>query len=170
MFKVNDTIIYGSEGVCQIVGIEENSFVGIKKTYYVIKPLGKGGSTTYVPVDSEILIARMRELLTKKEINELIDSLPDETIQWKPNERDRKEAYKNILASGNRVELLRMIHAIYLEKKRLEAVHKRLHMIDEHFLKDAEQVLYGEFQHVLKIPQEEVIPYIVNRIEKKKKS
>jgi len=102
-------------------------------------------------------------------VNELIDSLPDETIQWIPNERDRKEAYRNILASGNRVELLRMIHAIYLERKQLEAVHKRLHMTDEHFLKDAEQALYGEFQHVLKILQEKVIPYIVSRIEKKKK-
>lgn len=34
MFKVNDTIVYGSEGVFMIVDIEEKEFVGIKKTYY----------------------------------------------------------------------------------------------------------------------------------------
>ena len=82
MFKVNDTIIYGSEGICQIVAIEENDFVGVKKTYYVMKPLGKDSSTTYVPIDSEMLVARMRKLLTKKEINELIDALPNEPIKW----------------------------------------------------------------------------------------
>lgn len=170
MFKVNDTIIYGSEGVCQIVAIEENDFVGVKKTYYVIKPLGKDSSTTYVPIDSEILVVRMRKLLTKKEINELIDALPNEPIKWLSSERDRKEAYKNIIESGNRIELMKMIRAVYLEKQQRESMHKRLHIIDERFMKDAEQCLYSEFQHVLNIRQEEIIPYIVARIEKKKKT
>ena len=166
MFKVNDTIIYGTEGVCQILAIEENDFVGVKKTYYVIKRLEKDSAITYVPTDSEALVAKMRTLLTKEEINELIDLLADEPSKWIENERDRKEAYKAILSSGNRFALLKMIRDIHLERVNREAMHKRLHMIDEHFLRDAEQCLYSEFRYVLNIRQEEIIPYILARIEK----
>ena len=166
MFKVNDTIVYGSEGVCRIIGIEEKDFVGVKKNYYVIKPEGSAASIIYVPFDSEALVAKMSKLLSKEEINALIDSLSDMPVEWIPNERERKEVYKSIFAEGDRAELLNMIRAIHIERKKREAVGKRLHMTDEHFLKDAEQCIYSEFQHVLNIKREDVIPYIVSRIEK----
>jgi len=168
MFKVNDTIIYGSEGVCQILGIEEKDFIGAKKTYYVIKPVASSSSTIFVPIDSEVLVAKMRSLMSKKEINELIDSLQKEAVSWIENERERKEAYKNILSGGNPIELLNMIRTIHLEKENRETTGKRLHLIDESFLRDAEKCLYSEFQHVLNLRQDEVIPYIINRIEKHK--
>ena len=167
MFKVNDTIIYGSEGVCQIIGIEEKNFGGAVRSYYIVKPLYSNSSTIFIPLYSEILTAKMHRMLSREEIEELIDSLPNETIEWIPNDRERKNAYRKIIASGDRTELLKAIRGIYLEKKRREALHKNLHLIDEHFLRDAEQCLWGEFQHVLGIGQDEVIPYIVNRIENK---
>jgi len=165
MFKINDTIIYGSEGVCQIVDIKENDFLGGKRTYYVIKPMGYNASTIYVPVDSELLVQKMHSLLSKNEINDLIDSLPKEPTHWIPNERERKEKYKELLSSGNRAELLNMIRTVHNERIKRESLHKRLHMIDEHFLNDAEKCLYSEFQFVLKLKQDEVISYIMNRVE-----
>ena len=35
MFQVNDVIIYGAQGVCQITGTEEKTVGGKKKTYFV---------------------------------------------------------------------------------------------------------------------------------------
>ena len=41
-------------------------------------------------------------------------------------------------------------------------------MIDEHFFKDAEQILYNEFQYVLKLnSKDDLMKYILARIEKK---
>ena len=94
MFKVNDTIIYGSEGVCQIMGIEEKNFGGAVKSYYIVKPLYSNSSTIFIPLDSEILTAKMHRMLSREEIEELIDSLPNETIEWIPNDRERKNAYE----------------------------------------------------------------------------
>ena len=34
MFQINDVIIYGTQGVCEITGIEEKCVNGNKKTYY----------------------------------------------------------------------------------------------------------------------------------------
>ena len=45
---------------------------------------------------------------------------------------------------------------------------KRLHISDERFFKDAEQILYNEFQYVLGLESKEALmAYILDRIEKK---
>lgn len=75
-------------------------------------------------------------------LNTLIDSMPDEETAWIANEAERRECYKSILASGDHLELIKMIKAIYLHKQELEANKKRLHVSDDRFFKDAEQLLY----------------------------
>lgn len=166
MFKENDVIIYGAHGVCQIVGTEEKRISGVKKKYFILKPIQDSGATIFAPVDNEVVRKKMRHLLTKDEINSLIDAMPNESVRWIENDNERKELYRNILASGDHAELLKMIKAIYLHKKEREAEGKRLHMIDEHFFKDAEQMLYNEFQYVLQLQtKEDIISYIFSRIE-----
>lgn len=167
MFKVNDVIIYGTQGVCKIVDIEEKAVSGVKKTYFVIKPIHDNGSTIFAPTDNEYVLKKMRKLLSKAEINKLIDSMLDEDIVWVKNDNDRKEYYRKILASGDHMELIKMIKGIYSHKKEREAEGKRLHMVDEHFFKDAEQILYNEFQYVLNLNnKDELMRYIFLRIEK----
>ena len=60
MFKVNDVIIYGTQGVCKIEDIEEKSISGTKKAYYVIKPVNDNGSTIFAPTDNEFVLKKMR--------------------------------------------------------------------------------------------------------------
>jgi CarD family transcriptional regulator len=167
LFKVNDTIMYGTEGVCQIIDIEEKDFLGEKREYYVIKPQATSSSTIYVPTDSEVLVARMRHLLSAEELNSLIDSLALEAGEWIENERERKERYKSIAASPEASELFEMMGVIYREKKRRESEGRRLHMTDERFLAEAEQCVFGEIRCVLGIKQEEVASYISDRVENK---
>lgn len=169
MFQVNDVIIYGVQGVCKITGTEEKSVNGKKKTYYVLKPVGDKGSTIFAPVNNEIVLGKMRRLLTKDEIHKLIDSMGSEKPIWVTNENERKELYKNILAKGDHLELIKMIKAIYAHKKEREAEGKRLHMSDERFFKDAEQILYNEFQYVLELKgKDDLMNYIFQRIESSK--
>lgn len=165
-FNVNDTIIYGTHGICRIAEIAEKDLTGVKKTYYVLHPVGSGNSTYFVPTDSETLVAKMRKILSEAEINELIDSMAAETADWIENDVDRKAHYARVIAKGDPVELIRVIKAIFLEKKAREAVGKRLHAADEHFLKDAEDLLYSEFRYVLKLNENQLMTYIFERIEK----
>ena len=53
MFNVNDTIMYGSQGVCRILDIREESFSGAPKLYYVLEPVYDSNSTIYFSVDSD---------------------------------------------------------------------------------------------------------------------
>lgn len=166
MFQVNDVIIYGAQGVCEITGTEEKTVSGKKKTYFVLKPVGDKGSTIFAPTDNELALKKMRRLLTKDEIHRLIDSMRLENAVWVPNENERKELYKSILAKGDHLELIKMIKAIFAHKKEREAEGKRLHMSDERFFKDAEQILYSEFQYVLDLGgKDDLMTYIFARIE-----
>ncbi len=165
MFKVNDVIIYGTQGVCEIVDIEEKSIGGTKKEYYVLKPIQYQSSTIYAPVNNEHILKKMRKLLTADEINHLIDSMPEEVTNWIDDVHDRKEYYKKLLVSGDHSALIQMIKAIYAHKKQRETNGKRLHAMDEQFFKDAEQILYTEFQYVLNLgSKKELMQYILNRI------
>ena len=58
-----------------------------------------------------------------------------------------------------------MIKTLYIHKKEREADGKRLHVMDENFFKDAEQILYHEFEYVLKLPgKDALMAYILERI------
>ena len=167
MFQINDVIVYGAQGVCVITGTEEKVISGKKKTYFVLKPVSEKGSTIFVPTDNELVLGKMRRLLTKDEIHKLIDSMELENALWVENENERRELYKSILAKGEHSELIKMIKAIYTHKKQREAEGKRLHMSDERFFKDAEQILYNEFQYELGLgSKDDLLTYIFERIEK----
>jgi CarD family transcriptional regulator len=115
MFKVNDVILYGTQGVCRIADIEEKSISGTKREYFVLKPVRDQGSTIYAPTDNTHVLQKMRRLLTADEINQLIYSMPDEKTEWISNVNDRKEVYKQILAGGNHLELIQMIKSQMLQ-------------------------------------------------------
>ena len=38
MFQVNDVVVYGLQGVCEIVGIDGQKVNGVIKNYFVLKP------------------------------------------------------------------------------------------------------------------------------------
>ena len=168
MFKVNDVVVYGSQGVCEIIGIDERKIDGVSRTYFVLKPKDDRGATCYIPTWNEKALAKMRKVMTKQEVDALINSMPSKSPNWIANEKDRKESYKNILASRDQSAIISMVQALFSHKKEREAEGKRMHMSDELFLKDAEQLLYNEWQYILNVDKAGLMSYIFERIERNK--
>lgn len=168
MFEVNDVVVYGSQGVCEIISIENQKIGRETKAYFVLKPKNNKGATFYVPTWNEKVWGKMRKVMTKKDIDVLIDSMPNKTPTWIANENERKETYKRILASGDQAAIISMVQALFSHKKEREAEGKRLHMSDEYFMKDAEQILYNEWQYVLNVDKAGLMDYIFLRIERNK--
>ena len=166
MFQVNDVVVYGSQGVCEIISIEDRKIDGETKKYFVLKPKHDKGATFYVPTWNEKAWGKMRKVMTKEDVDALIDSMPNKTLTWIANENERKENYKRILASGDQAAIISMVQALFSHKKDREAEGKRLHVSDEHFMKDAEQILYNEWQYVLNVDKAGLMDYIFRRIEK----
>ena len=164
-YKIDDTILYGTHGVCRITDVSEKTFNGCSKEYYVLKPVNDEKATVFVPAGNEKLIAKMRHVLTADEIHELIRAMPGKDTIWIENESERKDKYKKILMSGDRVELVQLIKTLYNHQKEQIAAGKKLHMTDERFMKDAERLLYEEFAHVLDIQYEQVLLLIVEELD-----
>lgn len=166
MFKVNDVVVYSSQGVCEIIGIEEQKIDGEIKSYFVLKPKNSKGSTCYVPTWNEKAWSKIRKVMTKQDVDALIDSMPNKKPTWITNENERKETYRRILSSGDQAAIISMMQALFFHKKEREAEGKRLHMTDEHFMKDAEQLLYNEWQYILNVDKAGLIAYILKRLER----
>ena len=166
MFQINDVVVYGAQGVCKIVGKQDQKIDGANKTYFVLKPADDRGATFYVPTWNDKALAKMRKVMTKQDVDALIDSMPNKTPTWIANENERKETYNRILASGDQAAIISMVQALFSHKKEREAEGKRLHMSDEHFMKDAEQLLYNEWQYVLNVDKAGLMAYIFERIER----
>ncbi|MBO4288855.1 MAG: CarD family transcriptional regulator [Lachnospiraceae bacterium] len=158
--KVNDVVVYGTDGVCRITEITKKPFRDREVTYYVLKPLFKQSSTIFVPVDCEKLTAKMHKALSSDEILALIQSLPDQDTMWIEDEAERKVRYKEILLSGDRLQLIRMIKALYFHQEEQRAVGKKLHISDDNFFKEAQRLLHDEFSAALGIPRDEILNYI----------
>jgi len=166
MFKEHDVVVYGAQGVCEIVAIEQRKVDGENRQYFVLKPQNDNGATCYVPTWNEKAWGKMRRVMTKQEVHALIDSMPDKTPLWIDNDNERKEAYRQTLAGGDHAAIISMVQALFLHKKQRQAAGKRLHVSDEHFMKDAEQILYNEWQYVLNMDKETLMAYILDRIER----
>lgn len=165
MFELNDTVLYGSEGVYRISEIKEMDFKEPAADYYVLKSLHSSTATIFVPVDNEALAAKMRRVLSPEEIYNMIRSMPEETSIWIEDESERSREYKEILLKGDHRALGKLIKTLYSHQQEQKKIGKNLHKADERFLKDAKKLLYNEFAYVLDIEPEQVLPFIQEQIE-----
>lgn len=169
VFNVNDTILYGTEGVCRVAGIVEKEIAGEKKEYYMLKPAEMPNSTIYVPLDSKKMIEKAHRILSKEEIYALIESMPGESIMSISEDTQRKVVYQDILNSGDRVQLIRLIRTLYVKAEEKKKDGKKVHVIDERCMKEAEKILYEEFAYVLDIELDQVLPLILEAMNGAKK-
>ena len=130
MYNIGTTVIYKNEGVCRITEITERRFKDKNIEYYVLKPVHKDDSEIYVPKNNKELLSKMRKILSKEEILELIKTMPDEENIWIADENERKEHYREILVKGDRTELVRLIKTLYLHKQNQKKTGKKLHIAD----------------------------------------
>ena len=165
MYQINDIVMYAAQGVCRITDIQSNDFNGTAARYYVLQPVSSENALLYVPADNPMMTEKMRRLLSKDEIYDMIRSLADAEPLWIENEHARKERYKELLSQGDRKALIQMVKTVYLHRERLAERGRKMHLTDERFFKEAEKLLYDEFALVLNINKEDVVPFIVRQLD-----
>jgi len=165
MFQSGDLVVYSTTGVCRVEEICKPGLSGDKnREYYLLKPLHQDG-VIYCPVDNTKV--PIRAVISREEAEALIDLIP--TIQAEacraPTLQALAQHYQDAVRSHDCRDLIEMMMSIYTKQQQAEAQHRRLGMVDERFMKQAERLLYGEFSAALGIPFEEVQPYIARRME-----
>jgi CarD family transcriptional regulator len=163
MFKINDYVVYGLTGVCQITDIieVENGFNG-ETQYYVLNPVYAENMTIKVPVNSQNI--QMRPIIAKDDIKSLIAAMPDHETIWVDDARQRTADFKAALRSGKNEEWVRIIKTLYREKEARSETGKKLNKTDEDIMIAAEKNLHEELALALNISPEEVISYILEHV------
>jgi CarD family transcriptional regulator len=183
MYKVNDKIVYGTHGVCEVtdIGRLSMSVADRKKKYYTLRPVYQKESLIYVPVDSEKI--PMRLILTREEVEELLQEIPaavsleevEELLQeipqldtiWVSNEKEREYLYKQVILKGDCRELVRIIKTIYFRMQSRLEDGKKVAAVDERYFRQAEDLLYGELAYVLDMKKEEMNKFIGEYMQQK---
>ena len=163
MFKINDYVVYGTTGVCKIVDITKEKYVGGSATgYAVLQPVFKSTMVIKTPVNNKKVV--MRNIITKDDVLSLIDDMSNKEAVSIDNDRERSELCKAALKSGDSEEWLKVIKILKQEEKEKKAIGKKLNKIDEELMNEAKRQLFEEFAIVLDILPEEVQQYIKKRI------
>ena len=168
MFKVDDVVRYGTNGVCRITDITVRSFCGEEMEYYVLRPVASADSTYYVPVYNEQLVSRMQYILSSDEIHALIGNIGEYNVQWIENDKERLSAYSGILASGDHRGIIGVVRTLYRHREELIQNKKKMHLADEKLMQDAERMINDEFSAVLGIAPSEVPEFISKELQRVK--
>lgn len=169
MFNVGDTVLYGSQGVCKIIGTEEKEVCGNNIEYFVLKPVYDENSTLFVPLSNSNLLSKMKSVLSAEQIYEMIKEMPSEDTIWIDDDNEHKQKYQQIIIDGNRRKLVQLIKTLHIHEVSQQKKGRKLHISDEMMLKQAEKLLYDEFALVLKIKPNEVLPFIMQQIQLEEK-
>lgn len=164
MPSVGEVVVYGVQGVCRVAELVSRRFDRETKDYYLLRPVFDQRSVIYVPVDKPDLVAQMRPPLTTSEIHELIDSLEINGSEWIADDSDRRDYCADVIRSGDRGALMRLIDMLYSRNEELKGQKKHFHIADERSLKRAEKLLNDEFAYVLGMLPDEIPDYIRARI------
>ena len=164
MFSVNEKIHYGGSGVCVIQEITTMRFGRSRERYYVLKPVYQNSSVIYVPVENQQLVAKMRPVLYREEVDRLLDGMADIPTAWEEDPQARKASFDALLRSNQCRDLIILIKTLHAHKERRQADGKTLHVADETYLREAQRLLYDEFAGALNIQPAQVQDYIQKKL------
>lgn len=165
VFQNGEMVVYGIHGVCRILGTEKRTVDRKIVEYYVLSPIHQEDARFYVPMHNPAAVSKMRKVLTREELIDLLQSEQIKEDGWIPNENLRKDKYRSLITHADCAELIRMIRALHFHQQEQVALGKKLHICDENFMKDAERVIRSEVSAVMDIPPEKVGEFIRSKTE-----
>lgn len=158
-------VVYGIHGVCNVLEPEVRRIDRKNVEYYVLQPLDQPETRYYVPTQNAVAVSRMKPILTKQEVDQLLQEASKQELTWIDDEPQRKQYYKTLIVSGDRALLLGMIGLLYRHRKEQLNAGKKFHASDENFLRDAERLISGEFSVVLNMSCKDACTYVQNILD-----
>lgn len=165
VLQVGTQVVYGIHGVCAIIDVEVRRVDRKNVEYFVLEPNDQPGARFYVPTQNQVALSKLRRLLSKEELESLLQSDAAHQNCWINDENQRKLKYRELINNADRAAIMSMIRALHQHKENQLSAGRKFHLCDENFLRDAKKVLSSEFSMVLGIPQAEVGAYLEMRLK-----
>lgn len=165
MFQVGDRVVYSIHGVCDIRDSEMQMVDRKQVVYLVLEPLGQPGSRYLVPTHNAAAMGKLKRMMTREELEELLRSEVIRQDCWIQDESLRKQTYRELIGSGDRQKLMAMVYTLYQHKKAQAAAGRKVHLCDDNFLRDAEKLLTSEVSIVMDMETDQARQYIRQNLQ-----
>ncbi len=164
MYQAGQFILYGKTGVCRVEGVVSRAVpkADADRLYYALQPLYQSGSIM-APVDNvESGLIFTRPIMSREEAQAFIEGLPALKPEpyYNQNIAQLREHYREQLGSLTGRDLALLICSVYLKKQETQAGKRKLGAVDQQFMDEAEDLLYGELAAALGIDRDQVKDYI----------
>ena len=158
-FNVNDAVIHCREGLSTIIGSKEMN----GKDYFLVQANRMSGETFYVPVESAGSI--IRHIMSAEEADELLRYLKAIDREINTNTKQRRDAYKRRLSSGDVKDIAYLYRQLYFYTiDSNENPDIKLGPVDLEMLNYASNMLLDELTITYKQSREEIEEFIAKRI------
>ena len=156
-YKIGDKVIHCRNGVSTILGMKEMG----EREYFVIRALRGDNENIYIPViGSENIV---RPVMSVKEADELLHSLAFIEKEFNPNTKQRRDAYKRRLNSGNVLDIAYLYRQKCLYAQYPENV--KLGPSDIEMLEYASNILLDELSLTYNVERDKIEEIVVSKIE-----
>ena len=134
-----------------------------ERQYYTLSPLYREGKV-FAPVDAKVF---MRPVITRDEALSLIHDIPnmETSVYENSNLRFLNEYYQQQMQNYTCEGLLQLIRNTHAKREVMISRGKKLGLVDERYMKRAEDMLHGEFAVALGIERSAVPQYIADTLE-----
>ena len=164
MYNLQDLVVYCSHGVCRIEQIEERIVDKKPVSYYVLSPVASEKTKFYVPMHNTAALRKMRYLLSKEEMLQILRDPALREEGWISSDNLRKNRYKELLSGIDFFAMAQMVCNLKRYQQEQIAQGKRFHQADESFLRDAQKVLASEMAAVLQVPASALLEKVAELI------
>lgn len=155
MYEKGDYIFHENNGVCRVEEISEIAMNGrgSEKLYYTLLPNLEKKSVVYTLVESPK--SKVRDIMSKEEIELLLGTIPDIEVNWESNDKIRIQYYKDSLASADPKKLLAVLKTVYFGNQMRLKAGKKILTADDRYYQIAGKKLFDEISFVFELDMKE---------------
>ena len=162
MFEINDYVVHNTMGVNRITETVSEMVDGKNVDFCILEPAFGGNMVLKIPAAGSE--DKMRNILTREEVEELIAGIPDQQTIWIDEDKIRYEEFRACLKTGACENWVALIKTLNEKKDERELIGKQLTRVDADVLKAAEKNLTTEIAVVLEMEPDDVLSYIYNQL------
>lgn len=156
-YSIGDKVIHRRNGVAVINGLTEMS----GRSYFVLNLIKGEDENIYVPIEGAENI--IRKIMNKDEADALLIKIKDIKVEFNSNTKQRRDAYKRKLSSGDINEIAPLLKQYYLYKK--EPDKYKLGVSDIDMITYATNNLLDELSITYDISREEIERFVGEKIK-----
>jgi CarD family transcriptional regulator len=143
MFSIGDLVIYSTHGICKIDNICEKTILGTTRNYYELSPIENNQHLTIsAPVQNDKIV--MFELIEEDEAKEILATFQQPVLEWIDKPNVRQQLYSEIISTGDRIEIAKVVNTLLHKKLDAELQDKKLAELDRKLLINTQNILYKE--------------------------